>query len=604
MHDYWSTFSSRRLTRRRSLALMGGATAGAALLAACGGSSGDGASKQASDLVTAAKDESKAAIKGGVFKGVSPLNLLQIDPHQPGGHIGVVRRVYSQLFRVKDGYLAQANGDIEGDLAESWELSPDKLTLTMKLNPNAHWAPVAPTNGRSVTVQDVIYTWDRFRRSASRRSELVNDVNPYAPIISLAAPDERTIVIKFKEPNATIFTALGSNAVGTMYMLPAESADDKVLDVRRQALGSGPFYLASSIDTQNVYKRNPGFHGGKGELPYLDEIDDVALFEYAAGLAQFRAGAVYTYGSLRGEDIVPTKRDLPELELRKNVLSSTSGVRWFFGQLPDSPFKDPRVRQAFVMTWDRDAFIDAMYNASSFKSQGLEVETVWDTAITGASWAGWWLDPKSKEFGPNARYFQKNEAEARKLLDAAGFTKAVDFDLHQIQVGPGAPPQSFFVHSEVITGMVRDSGLFNPKLDLVNYTTAWTPQYRNIRGQFSGVAWWPDTTPTDPTAAVYAAYNSKGGSLFQGSDTTLDDLTARAVAEFDTPKRASLVKQVQQHEAATMFQPKIGGANSFNLAWPVVRNQNVWQGGTNHEFARIFLDPSKAPLKRSNAWPP
>ena len=47
-----------------------------------------------------------------------------------------------------------------------------------------------------------------------------------------------------------------------------------------------------------------------------------------------------------------------------------------------------------------------------------------------------------------------------------------------------------------------------------------------------------------------------------------------------------------------MFQPKIGGANSFNLAWPVVRNQNVWQGGTNHEFARIFLDPSKAPLKR------
>ena len=54
-----------------------------------------------------ASDDSKSAIKGGVYKGISPLNLLQIDPHQPGGHIGVVRRVYSQLFRVKDGYLSK-----------------------------------------------------------------------------------------------------------------------------------------------------------------------------------------------------------------------------------------------------------------------------------------------------------------------------------------------------------------------------------------------------------------------------------------------------------------------------------------------------------------
>ena len=384
-----------------------------------------------------------------------------------------------------------------------------------------------------------------------------------------------------------------------MFVLPQEAKDDKVLDVRRQAIGSGPFYLASAIDTQNVYKRNDGFHAGDGKLPYLDEIQDVALFEYAAAYAQFRAGAVYAYAQLKGEDLLPTKKDLPELELRRNVLSSTSGVRWFFGQLPDSPFKDPRVRQAFVMTWDRDEFVDAMYNAATFKAQGLDVQTVWDTAITGASWAGWWLDPKSKDFGPNAKYFKKDVAEAKKLLDAAGFGKGVDFDLHQIQVGPGAPPQSFFDHSEVITGMVRDSGLFRPKIDLVNYTTAWTPQYRNIRGQFNGVAWAPDTSPTDPTAALYAGFNSKGGSLFQGSDATLDDLTSQAVAEFDKQKRIKLVQQIQQHEAETMFQPKIGGASSFSLTWPVVRNQNVWQGGSNQEYSRIFLDPTRAPLKKS-----
>src|SRR3954451_16615445 len=201
MNNFWTEVSRARLSRRRSLALTAGAAVGSALLAACGGSDSGNSGQQAASFVIPANDDSKSAIKGGVYKGISPLNLLQIDPHQPGGHIGVVRRVYSQLFRVKDGYLEQANGDIEGDLFESWELSPDKLTLTAKLRPNAHWAQVAPTNGRSVTTQDIVFTWDRFRNTASRRSDVVNAVNPYAPVLSLTAADDKTIVIKLKEPN-------------------------------------------------------------------------------------------------------------------------------------------------------------------------------------------------------------------------------------------------------------------------------------------------------------------------------------------------------------------------------------------------------------------
>jgi ABC-type transport system substrate-binding protein len=54
-----------------------------------------------------------------------------------------------------------------------------------------------------------------------------------APVVSLTAADDRTIVIKLKEPNSTIFPSLGSNAVGTMFVLPQEAKDEKVLDVRR-----------------------------------------------------------------------------------------------------------------------------------------------------------------------------------------------------------------------------------------------------------------------------------------------------------------------------------------------------------------------------------
>ena len=66
------------------------------------------------------------------------------------------------------------------------------------------------------------------------------------------------------------------------------------------------------------------------------------------------------------------------------------------------------------------AFIDALYNVSRFKADGLPVETAWHTCLN-QSFRGFWLDPKSKEFGPNAKYFQHDLAEAKKLLSAAGY---------------------------------------------------------------------------------------------------------------------------------------------------------------------------------------
>ena len=45
-----------------------------------------------------------------------------------------------------------------------------------------------------------------------------------------------------------------------------------------------------------------------------------------------------------------------------------------------------------------------------------------------------------------------------------------------------------------VSNMQNSQGHELNVLDLVNYNAAWTPQDRNIRGQFNGVAWWPDTS--------------------------------------------------------------------------------------------------------------
>ena len=60
-----------------------------------------------------------------------------------GGHVGLLAMTYSNLFRVSDGHKERTKGEIVGDLAQSWEFSPDQLQLTVKLHPEAHFAPHA-----------------------------------------------------------------------------------------------------------------------------------------------------------------------------------------------------------------------------------------------------------------------------------------------------------------------------------------------------------------------------------------------------------------------------------------------------------------------------
>ena len=49
-----------------------------------------------------------------------------------------------------------------GQLAESWEISPDRLTYTFHIRPGVRWHDKAPMNGRQFTAHDVEYNFHRL----------------------------------------------------------------------------------------------------------------------------------------------------------------------------------------------------------------------------------------------------------------------------------------------------------------------------------------------------------------------------------------------------------------------------------------------------------
>ena len=170
-----------------------------------------------------------------------------------------------------------------------------------------------------------------------------------------------------------------------------------------------------------VYQRNPDSYD---KSAYPEKIETPIITENAQVIAQLVAGNIYTH-------YVPCRRTAwfrSRRTRRRSVstrrTSSNVGVSVFFGfKTGDkAPFKDVRLRQAFSMAMDRDLYLDTWANVAKFKADGLEVETAWNSAARPYDYKGWYLDPQGKDFGENAKFYERNIAEAKKLMSAAGYT--------------------------------------------------------------------------------------------------------------------------------------------------------------------------------------
>ena len=203
MSDYWRKILDQRVDRRRAVLATGGFAAGAAFLAACGGSddkssssgglpTGDAMKPDRSGLVAKPEDTSKSAKRGGVYKWSSASEPLHFDGGVQGqAQLNVFNGLaYGSLVQNKPGVgIPSTYSEVVGDLAESWEVSADKLSITFKLRQGVKWHNKAPVNGRDFDSSDVVANWKRYEAKGGNRAANANSANPNAPIISVTAPD-------------------------------------------------------------------------------------------------------------------------------------------------------------------------------------------------------------------------------------------------------------------------------------------------------------------------------------------------------------------------------------------------------------------------------
>jgi peptide/nickel transport system substrate-binding protein len=614
--NYWERISRSRVSRRRAIVGVGLAGAGAVAvsLAGCGGGGQGGASSGASGdkstQVYKPVDTTSRAKPGGTLRDVFAADVPQgFDAlgTNNASTLNIAAYTYPRMLKfVVAKAPNQADGTSEGNLAESFEFTDDKLQLTFKLRPGLKWDARAPTNNRVIDSQDVAFSWNKFTKLSAAAQD-------FGFVDSVSTPDNNTVVFKMKQPDSSTVQLFTS--ASHFFVMPRES--DGGFDPKGTVRGHGPWIIQDyKPSALFVFKRNPDYY--VKDRPFFDSIEAPIVTEYATRLAQFKAGNIWTdvLGLLQ-QDTIQTRKDVPQANMIQDDTFAT-GVSSFisFGYEGDSIFKDIRLRQALSMMIDRDAFLDVIANRSDFLKAGYDFPVAYHT-IVGAGWTGYWLDPKDTKNFPEGKYLQLNIDEAKKLMAAAGFPNGIGFDMFYNADSNYGPTYSKI--AELYIGMFQDAGAkatprtFPYQQYYNDYYLGYLPS-KWARGEakgFNGIIYGAEKSYPTVAAQMYATMNSNG-ALFHGmtpdgknahlGDPKVNDLTDRMRLEFDLQKRQSLTHDLIRYMTQQSYNiPRPGTSKNYHLYWPVIQNLGVYRtypGGNAVQETTVnwWYDPTKPPV--------
>jgi peptide/nickel transport system substrate-binding protein len=631
MSSYWSN----RVSRRRAIGTAGAGALGAAFLAACGGGSSDNKSDSGgtpkttdkSGLIFEPTDNSAAAKPGGTVKTVYTADVLHFDALSSNSSSTVndaaVFTYPRTLKFATTKYPKPHDGGVEGDVFESWEVSPDKLTYTAKVRQGMKWDPQAPTSGRAIDTRDILFSWDKFKKVNASAVNLAYDAtkSPGAAIESVTAPDDKTIVLKLKQPDGALLTLLAG--WDQWYIMPRESEGG--FDPKTVVRGYGPFFLDDHRPSAYTHwKKNPDYYV-KGR-PYYDRLERALVPDFSTRLAQFKAGNIHTDVVEQTQDnVVQLKKDLPAALLilgsggfGKNWSPTTSG-NVYFGYEGNSIFKDVRMRQALSMAIDNEAFADVYENRANFAKDGLDNSVAWNSHLSPA-WTGAYIDPHNeKEFGANAKYFKFDVAEAKKLVAAAGFNNAEFEFFHNSEQTYGA---GYARQHQIYQAMFADIGL-KPVMKGHPYAT-WLAQYHygyipstynagQTKG-FNGIGLGAERQRYTAVLSVHGLVHVEGdafhGATADGRDAVkgdpkLNDMLGKLRQESDRNKVNEGMKEAQRYLAQQMYYiPKPSTSIPFTVWWPAIGNVGAYSSSVvgasrwAEQNLQWWLDTTKAPFVR------
>lgn len=254
--------------------------------------------------------------------------------------------------------LVQLNDklQVQGQLATSWDQSPDGMTWTFHLKPNLLFS-----DGKPLTSADVAYSIDRALQPATQSTvaplylDLIKDSDQLlaghiSTLIgdSLQTPDANTIVIQTNKKSAYFLSMLTSTCSYTVEKSLITTYGAKFTDHLYEGGSSGPFKVAQYTHGQEIdFVPNPHYYGKR---PQLNRIR-IAFYHTADDAYQaYQSGQIDMTGVPMSTFAADSKRtDFHQIPLLwTNYYTMNYLVK---------PFDNIHIRQAFALAIDKEAIV-------------------------------------------------------------------------------------------------------------------------------------------------------------------------------------------------------------------------------------------------------
>jgi len=310
-------------------------------------------------------------------------NLIPMIAGDAASH-AIAGQLYLSLLK----YDAQLN--LTGQLAESWQVSPDNLTLTFHLRPGLRWSDGVPFGA-----EDCVFTL-RLIQDPHTQSAYKSD---YAKVTRVEAPDPRTFVVHYAEPFSPALSSWASLAILPKHVFEHEDIMHTRL-ARQPKATIGPYMLAAWQAQQSILLRaNPDYFDGP---VWISERMTRIIPDPATQFLELSAGRLdsMTLSPLQYSRLFERKTILKRDYKRYKYLDFVYTYLGFNLQRP--LFADVRVRRAIAYAIDRQEIIDGVL-------LGLG-ERIASPYKPGTFWVNQNLKPR--------RYLPE---KAKKLLAKAGW---------------------------------------------------------------------------------------------------------------------------------------------------------------------------------------
>jgi peptide/nickel transport system substrate-binding protein len=244
--------------------------------------------------------------------------------------------LYEGLVRI------DRNGKVQPMLAKSWEVSPDGLTYTFRLQTGVKFH-----DGSAFDSADVKFAFDRARAPNSTNAQK----QIFAPIESIETPDPATVVIKLKETSGNFLTYLGW---GDAVIVAPETAENN----KANPVGTGPFKFKSWTRGDRVeLTRNPDYW--QKDKTKLETVTFRFISDPQAQVAALRAGDLDAFPNLSAPELFSEFQTDARF---KAVAGNTEGEIVAGMNSAKKPFDDPRVRRALMHAVDRKTLVEGAYS--------------------------------------------------------------------------------------------------------------------------------------------------------------------------------------------------------------------------------------------------